>query len=1195
MIALALCLAAGLDSRGAAVTSTWSAGSSNWGTPANWTNGVPNNGADTYTAVVNTPGNTLTLNLPVTISTLTFTAGRIFGQNQTLTVLGQTTLGPGADGSNFNSPVPAATVYARATGTSGTSSSTIDLGTLTNFSGGTISQGGFTAEMLNPATDTGTATIRWQGAAIATIAAPALISLTGGGASIRNSVDNSDALTGLNQINGELRLARRGITVTGPLTNAGQLSINSIQLLGGTTDPLDFQTGGAFTNNGTFTDNSNSPNTTFQIGGAWTNAGTANLSFTNYGASPATLAASIGGDLVNSGTFALRSGAGFGAAAQNATFSVAGNLSNSGSFSLTGGAGALAMDFSGSLTGLVGGVLTGTWTLDASQAGSTVLLAINNAPVTSIAAGASVRILGGGAEFRNKTTSSSALANLSQVLGTLELSGQNLAVNGNFANSGTVIFSADATSGSKTFAISGNLANAGGGVLGAGNYQIRAVGAGVTAVFSWNGTGITSIGANASVELNGAGASFQAGGVDALGGLSSVSGYLRMIGRTLAITGNFSNSGKIVNYVDAGVALEDTNWTVTGNLANLGDFSVAGATQAAQVAVGGTLSNAGTLTITGTGSSPTGYAASVVAQGALVQQVGTTLTAGDYELDAGSNGTATLAWQGADVRTIGVGVTVSLSGTGASLKNSANNANALVNLTANNGKFTLDNGSLTTLGALSNAGDLEVTSNRADSSLTVGGGLVNTGTLTVLGGESGAGKQTVLTVNGSFDNSGTISVLGKSSAEFRPSGHALVNIQGVLAQQSGTTLTGGTYEVLTTHSTNADQPTAVLAWQGAHIQTIGKNASVVITGAGSSIRNLSDGTDALTGLASVAGNFETHTHSFTTAGNLDVSGNLYVEDGDFHVSGSLTNSGITQIDASVFGGTRTFQVDGAFSNSGEIDVVAYGTFNAATSRVVSTSALAQNSGGGLNAGRIAVYAIGSQGVAEAKWAGAQIDRIAAGASLTIQGAGAAIRDSGTQADALSGLSENAGELYIGDRTQVLAGNFTNTGSLVLYNGAKIQMSSGTTLSSTGSLDVGRTTALLTGNLVLGAGGNFEVFDDYNSQISQSVLGSLQAGSVLLDGKLQVTLYDLIPSAAATYVIIDGTALTGSFSNVAFGQRVAVDNGNIEGAVSGSFQVNLDVANQNVTLSNYLPVPEPGAAGLLAVAAVVLWWRSRRHA
>ncbi len=1169
------------------ITSTWTTGSENWGTAARWNNGVPNNGADTYTAVVNVPNQTLTLNLPVTISAFTHTAGSLLATNQTLTVLGSTTLGPGTAGNAFSDPSPAARFDVRA---SGTSSSSVNLGTLTNFSGGTLAQGGFSVRQ----TGSGTAAIRWQGAAVTTIAAPVLISLDGAGTAIQNSAGNTDALTGLQQINGALKLAKRGLIVSGPLTNAGRLLINEVQLIGPSTDVINFQTGAAFTNSGTFFMSSSSPNsTTFQVGGALTNSGTATVYLNNYSGSAVTLAPTIGGDFINTGSFAFRSSAGFGSPSEDVNFSVNGNLTNTGTLSLTGGAGALTMDFTGTLTGLTGGALTGDWTIDGSTAGSTVTLAVNGAPVTSIAAGASVRILGGGAQLRNKTTGASALANLAQVAGTLELSGQNLAVNGNFANSGSVIFSADAASGSKAFAISGNLANAGGGVLGAGSYKISAAGAGVTSVFSWNGTGITSIGANATVELLGAGASLQAAGVDALGGLNSVSGLLHMVGRTLAILGNFSNSGKTVDPVDRGVNLEDTNWTVSGNLTNLGDFSVAGIAQNPQVAITGTLSNAGTLTITGTTGSPAGFGAAVVAQGALLQQTGTTLAAGTYALDAGTNGTATLAWQGADVRTIGVGVDVSLTGPGAAIRNSANNANALVNLSANNGKFTLASGSLTTLGALANTGDFEVSAYRDNGSLTVGGGLVNSSTFLVLGEESGAGKQTLLTVNSTFNNTGTISVIGKSSAEFRPAGHALVNIQGALAQQSGTTLTGGTYVIQTTFNTGTDQPSAMLAWPGAQIQTIGANATVRIDGTGASIRNLSNSADALTGLATVAGRFESFNRSFTTAGNLSVSGNLYVADGDFRITGNLTNTGVTQIDAGVFGGTRTLQVDGAFSSSGEIDAVAYGNFNAARSTIVSNSALAQNSGGVLNAGRIALFAIGTQGIAEAKWPGAKIDKIAAGASGQLQGAGAAIRDSTTQADALSGLSEIAGDFFVGDRTQTLLGNLANSGTLTLYSVAKIQMAAGMTLTSTGRLSVGRSTQLLTGGLALGSGGRFEIFDESIPQTFQFQMGSLKAGSVQLGGDLRITLYDLIPSSATTYIILDADALTGGFSNVAFGQRVTVNNGKVVGGVLGSFRVNLDAANQNVTLSNYLAIPEPGVSALIGMGTLVLGLRRRR--
>ncbi len=1171
--------------RAAEITTTWTTGSQNWTSAANWSNGVPNNGADTFLATVNAPNQELTVNVPVTITALTLTAGDIRVQNQALTVLGQTTLGPGTPGNAFSDPAPPASFDVRA---SGATSATVDLGVLTNFSNGTLAQGGFRLQQ----TGSGTAVVRWQNAAITTIASPTLISLDGSGTAIQNSVGSTDALADLQQVDGALKLSKRGIVVTGPLTNTGRLTINEVQIIGPGTEVINFQTGGAFTNSGTFSMTSNSPNTTFAIGGGFTNSGTATVGFTNYTPNAVTLSPSISGNLTNTGTFNFRSFSGFEAPSQNVNFNVAGDLSNTGSFSLTGDVGDLTMDFSGSLTGLVNGVLTGNWTLDASQAGSNVVLAVNESAVTSIAAGSSVRILGGGAEFRNKTASASALANLAQVNGTLELLGQNLAVAGDFANTGSIIFGADAVSGSKVFAISGALSNAGAGVLGAGSYRVSAAGVGVTSTFSWNGTGITTIVPNARVELVGAGALLQASGVDALGGLNDVRGYLRMVGRTLAITGDFANSGVSSFSVDRGVDLEDSNWTVGGNFSNTGIFSVGGLTQNSLIAVAGGVSNTGTLTITGSGTAPASWAGALIAQGSLTQQVGTTLTAGNYFLDAGANGTATLAWQGGDVRTIAAGVEVSLTGVGASLRNSATNANALENLSTNNGTLTLFNGALTTSGPLANAGILEIDSRRAASSLSVGGALTNTANILVSSVESGVDVQTLLTVNGGLNNVGTLEVEGTSTATFRPAGHAVANILGPLVQQSGTTLTAGTYRLKTSANSGADQSSAVLAWQGAEITAIGANATVVLDGQGTSIRNLTNNADALTGLESVAGTFESYGRNFTTTGNFGVSGTLYHEDGDLRVTGDFSNPGNTVLISR--GGTRTFTVNGVFTSPGALEVAAYGEFGVSAALFTTTSTLAQNSGGVLTAGRVAAFAIGTQGTAGIAWSGAQIDKIASAGSVHLEGAGAAIRNSANQADALAGLNENAGYLALGDRTQTLSGNFLNSGTLELYGSAKIQMGAGTSMTSTGEVTIGRSVEVLGGSLSLGAEGSFAVYDELNPQTFQYQMGSLKAGSVLLAGELQVLLYGLVPSAASTYVIIDGVSLTGSFSNVAFGQRVTVFDGDAEGTVLGSFRVNLDSLNQNVTLSNYLAVPEPGVIVLLAFAAGAFWWRGARR-
>ncbi|MEO8351394.1 MAG: PEP-CTERM sorting domain-containing protein, partial [Chthoniobacteraceae bacterium] len=1065
-----------------------------------------------------------------------------------------------------------------------------NLGNLSAFQAGTLSAGGYNVE----ATGTGVSTIQWNGGPMQTIGENAKITLSGANAKLKTSGGGADALSGLEQNFGTLNLRSRGISVAGALTNTGQIQMPDQVLIGAvSTALLNFQTGGAFTNNGLFRMSTDGPNVVFSIGGDFTNTSGAQLTFSNNedaGAYP--LSATVTGNLVNTNTFLVRTTGKFnGTSTVNLNAAVTGDLSNSGTFELDGGRGNLVIDVGGSLTGLTNGMLTGQWTLDASEPGSTVTLAVNGASVTSIAAGAGVTLKGGGAIFQNKSTGQSVLANLQQVDGTLALLGQGLAVNGNFANNGSVNFSADAASGSKAFAITGSLANAGGGVLGAGDYQISAPGGGVTATFSWNGTGISTIGENASVQLLGAGALMQAGGADALGGLHEVRGRLVMFGRTLSITGDFANFGTTTFLVDRGVQLDDTDWTVSGSLANAGDFSVAGSTRDAAVNVAGGLSNTGTLTIVGTDASPSGWAGSLAALGPLAQQSGTTLTGGTYELDAGSNSVATLAWQGADVRTIAAAASVSLSGPGASIQNNAGNANALTNLSANAGNFSLANGSLTTSSALANSGVFEVSARRAASSLTIGGGLVNSGEFTVLGTESGDGVQTLLTVNGAFDNSGTIEVNGKNTAEFRPAGHAVANIQGALVQQTGTTLTGGTYNVVSSFNTGVDKSSAMLAWQGAQIQMIAAGATVGLEGTGSSIRNLTDGADALIGLSSVAGEFDNARRDFTTVGNLDVSGTLDQQDGNFHVTGDLNNSGFTELDA--YSGDRTFQVDGALSNPGAIAVYARGFGIPVSAKFNTASTLPQNLGGVLVAGSVACYTVGAQGTAEIAWAGAQIDKVGLSGSVQLQGAGSMIRDSTNQADALAGLGENAGYLGIGDRTQVLAGNFLNAGTLEFYSSGKFQMTAGTTLTNTGALQAGFASQVLGGAVVLGAGGSFEVYDTFDPQTFQPTFGSLKAGSVMLDGKLLVSLYDFTPSLAATYLILDADALSGNFSNVAFGQRVAVFDGNNPGDEVGSFLVNFDSPNQNVTLSNYIPVPEPGGFFLLAGGGLGLLAARRR--
>ncbi|HUN82004.1 MAG TPA: hypothetical protein VMV81_10915, partial [Phycisphaerae bacterium] len=70
--------AAVANSPAAQITTTWSGGAGTWNTPAKWDNGVPNNGANTYTVRIDNGNSTVspvTLDISPTIDNLTISAG----------------------------------------------------------------------------------------------------------------------------------------------------------------------------------------------------------------------------------------------------------------------------------------------------------------------------------------------------------------------------------------------------------------------------------------------------------------------------------------------------------------------------------------------------------------------------------------------------------------------------------------------------------------------------------------------------------------------------------------------------------------------------------------------------------------------------------------------------------------------------------------------------------------------------------------------------------------------------------------------------------------------------------------------------------------------------------------------------------------------------------------------------------------
>ncbi len=302
--------------------------------------------------------------------------------------------------------------------------------------------------------------------------------------------------------------------------------------------------------------------------------------------------------------------------------------------------------------------------------------------------------------------------------------------------------SLDSFAGSSALSISGSLAQQSAGTLTAGSYDVRSTDPSHPSVMKWQGADIHVVGADASITLSGAAASLQdSAGQNALRNLSGVDGSLNLEDHSLAVAGNFSNSGQVIvaartdassltiagtlaqqsagtltagdyevissstdtpgllswqgadvhtigpaaaiKLTGAGASLQDrTGQSALRNLAQVaGDLEITNR----DLAVAGNLSNTGSLHVTGNNGSK----AKIAIAGNLAQQSSNTLTAGSLSVESDSAAdTATLSWQGADLHAIGAGASVSLTGAAASIQD-ATGQNALRNLATVNGRLSL--------------------------------------------------------------------------------------------------------------------------------------------------------------------------------------------------------------------------------------------------------------------------------------------------------------------------------------------------------------------------------------------------------------------------------------------------------------------------------------------------------------------------
>jgi len=402
------------------------------------------------------------------------------------------------------------------------------------------------------------------------------------------------------------------------------------------------------------------------------------------------------------------------------------------------------------------------------------------------------------------------------------------------------------------------------------------------------------------------------------------------------------------------------------------------------------------------------------------------------------NLTGTLKFKGADIVTNAANIT--LSGSSSKIVDQHGN-NGLANFATNNGNFTINNG----------------------RNFTTAGGFINNGTLAV-----GSGSST-------FD------------------------VNGNLTNFSGTTLTGGTY--------NLD---GTLQFNGANIVT--NAANITLSGTASQIIDQNAG-NGLANLATNTGTFAINGgRNFTTAGNFTNNGTLTVgsSNSTFGVKGNLTNFSGTTLTGGTYNLTGTLQFNGAniVINAANI------TLNGTSSQIID-----QNGKNGLanfatNNGTFAL--VGSRSFTTAgNFANAGTFTINTGSSFALGGSGMFTQSGGTTTDngtlsAPGAVNLEGGSLF---GTGSIAGSVQSSGIVTPGDSSKVTgilTDKGTyTQNKAGTLDIsiGGTTA----------GTNFDELNENNASLN----GTLNIG--LING--------FVPTIGNTFKIMNFTSETGMFSTV----------------------------------------------------------------
>jgi fibronectin-binding autotransporter adhesin len=938
-----------------------------------------------------------------------------------------------------------------------------------------------------------------------TLATELLLNGSGGitNTGLLEATNNGDLQISTTVANAGGTIESKGATATVNLDN-GTITGGTLTTTGGGTFESESSTltGVTVSKNSVFTVSNNE---TTLINGAITNDGTIKI----FGGSGANGELSLNSNttLTGSGTVTLTTTVSGGGAAYilqnegsliltNTNDTIQGNgvIGDGGLALVNSTKGIIDANVSGNALTLNGsGGITNTGLLEATNGGQ---LAINTSVtntkgnITASGSGSSVTL--SGATITGGTLNTSGGATMAST-GTNTLSGVTVSAGSTFTasnnntnylvgtitNDGAIQLNGGAGA-NGVLSLNGNTTLSGGGTL----TLSTTVSGGGNAYIDQNEGGLTLTNTNNVIQGNGI---IGNGGLTVVNGadgtISSNSGTLVLNG-----SGGLTNQGTFA--VSSGDLLHVSNATFTnfsGTTLTGGTYNVAGTLEIDELgsAGGEIVTDAANIILNGSGSSFVDSAGDNA-----LSNLATIATAGSFSLLGGRNFTTAGNFTNNGTLSVGSGSTFDVTG---SLTNFSGT-------TLTGGSYDLT-GTLEFPGAniVTNAANIALTGSAAEivNATTSGNGLANFAVNSTNGGFSVLGGLS-FTTKGNFTNDGVLTV-GTGSTFAVPTSSSLTNF-------SGTTLTGGTYEVLGT-----------LEFAGANIVT--NAANITLSGTG----EIENSTTSGNGLANLDENAAKSSFTllaganFTTVGTFYNLGTLSVGSGStFDASGGLVNfkSSDSTLSGGIYDVTGTLEFPGASIATDAAKITLTGTTAEIENSTTDGNGLAPlatiTSKGGFTLASNANFTTSASG----GFSTAGFVSIGTGSTFTVGGNGIFSQTAGTTTDggalvASGGVVLSSGSLFGGG---TITGNLTSTGIVT----------PGGTATKAGSLtDAGTYTQNAGGSLDIGIAGT-----------STTSFDSLNSTTAVLGGTLNISeLKGFVPTVGSTFKILNFSSETGTFATV----------------------------------------------------------------